>query len=718
MAGSPSLKRHPGVDDWLAFEGDGRLAVRSGKVDIGQRVSAAIALVAAEELDVDPARVRVVERETDRVPDEGFTSGSRSMEESGEAVRRAAATARRHLLDLAAGRLEADPAALEVTDGVVRAPGSNRSTTWWELAGGRPLGMPVDPEAPVKAPGAHRVLGRPRQAPELTGLVMGTSRFVHDMTLPDMLHARVVRPPHYHARLVGLEGDVAARLPDGAHLVRDGSFLAVAHPDEWTATRLAGRIAAAARWTPERGLDAGDVFARLVENPRTSLPVIEGAAVEQPVPPPLEPPAGAVATLRARFERPYQMHAAIGPSAALAHLEGERLTVWSHSQGIYPLRASLAEALGRDPASVRVIHAPGAGCYGHNGADDAALDAALVASALAGRPVLLKWSRADEHGFEPYGPAMVAELSASLGPDGRIATWTHETSSDTHVTRPQPGPGRRGAARLLASWLRDPPLTPPAARPMPGRHSGLHRNQDPVYDLPVRRIVKHLVHDLPLRTSSLRSLGALLNVMAIESFMDELAAAAGADPVAFRLDHLADPRARAVIEAAAEALGPRSEAGAAAGEVGRGLGFARYKNEKAYAAVAIELAVDEAAVVQLRRAVIAADAGEIIDRAGLTSQLEGGLLQAASLTLLEAVGYDAFGVTTRDWESYPILGFDNVPDIETVLIERPGLPFLGAGEAAMGPTAGAIANAIHDAIGLRLRRLPFTAEAIRAAALA
>jgi len=416
------------------------------------------------------------------------------------------------------------------------------------------------------------------------------------------------------------------------------------------------------------------------------------------------------------------MHAAIGPSAALAQRDGDQLTVWTHSQGIYPLRACLAEALGLDLDAVRVIHAPGAGCYGHNGADDAALDAASVACALPGRPVLLKWSRADEHAWEPYGSAMSVDLCASLGADGRVAAWSHEAYSDTHVSRPQPGPGGRGAARLLASRLREPALEPPPARPSLGSHSGLHRNQDPIYDFPARRIVKHLVRDLPLRTSSLRSLGAFLNGLAIEAFMDELAEAAGADPIAFRLRHLSDPRARAVIEAAAV----RAEVwerggdpgGDGTGEVGRGFGFARYKNEKAYAAVAIELAVDESARVRLRRAVIAADAGEIIDRAGLTSQLEGGMLQAASLTLYEEVGYDAHGITTRDWESYPILDFDNVPVIETVLIERPGDPFLGAGEAAMGPTAGAIANAIHDAIGLRLRRVPFTADAIRAAALA
>ena len=713
MTTSNSLTTHPGVDEWLSFDEDGAVLVRSGKVDIGQRVSAAVALVAAEELDVAPPRVRVVERETGKVPNEGYTSGSRSMVDSAQAVRLAAATARRHLLQMAAERLGADIGALEVTDGLILARETNQTITYRELTGGRPLGIPVDPDVPVKPHDAYRVLGRPAEAPGLAGLATGATRFVHDLSLPNMLHARVVRPPHYHARLDRLDDDLESRLADG-HLVRDGSFLAVAHEDEWMAVKLAERAAAAARWSPERGLDAREISELLLENPRESLPVVEGTPVKSPVPPMPAAPANAVATLRARFERGYQMHAAMGPSAALAHLDGEALTVWTHSQGIYPLRGSLAEALGRDPESIRVIHAPGAGCYGHNGADDAAFDAALVACALPGRPILLKWSRADEHGWEPYGTAMVAELCASLGENGQVVAWSHENFSGTHVTRPQPGPGGRGASRLLASRLRAQPLEPPRPVPAMATHSGIHRNQDPLYDFADRRIVKNLVHDLPLRTSSLRGLGAFVNVLAIESFMNELAETAGVDPVAFRLHHLSNPRGRAVVSAAAERMNAWDKPDGA----GHGFAFAQYKNQAAYAAVAIELSVDDAARVHLHRAVIAADSGDIVDRQGIVSQLEGGLLQASSLTLYERVGYDAFGITTRDWESYPILGFGNVPDIETVLLERPNDPFLGVGEAVAGPTAAAIANAIYDAVGLRLRRVPFTPDEIRATAAA
>ena len=708
---SSSLARHPQVDQWLLVNADETITVRSGKVDIGQRVSAAIALVAAEELDVDPARIRVAERATGRVPDEGLTAGSGSMRHSAQAVRLAAATARRHLLVMAGRELAAGTGELEVTDGLVRVAGTNRTTTYWHLAGGRPLSIAVDPLIGVKAPAEHRLLGRPFEDPGLAGLTTGTTRFVHDMALPGMLHARVVRPPNYHGRLDGLEADIEARL-EGGHLVRDGSFLAVAHQSEWTATQLAARVAAAARWSSERSLDTRDPWELLAANPRASLPVVDGVAVEEPVPPAPAPPNDAVATLSARFQRPYQMHASIGPSAALAHLAGDRLTVWTHSQGIYPLRDCIAEALGRQPAAVDLIHAPGAGCYGHNGADDAAFDAALIACALPGRPILLKWSRADEHGWEPYGSAMLVDMSASLGADGRVSTWSHETYSGTHRARPQPGPDGAGPAGLLASRFREHALQPPPPRPSLGG-TALHRNQDPIYDFPAPRIVKNLVYDLPLRTSALRSLGAFVNVFAIESFVDMLAVEAGVDPIALRLRHLTDRRARKVVELAAERLGPPGRDG-----IGRGIGFARYKNAEAYAAVGMELSVGDDARIWLRRAVIAADAGEIIDRQGIHSQLEGGLLQSASLTLHEEVLFDAAGITSRDWESYPILGFDNVPSIEVELVERPGEPFLGVGEATMGPTAAAIANAVHDAVGLRLTRMPFTPAAIRSAALA
>jgi CO/xanthine dehydrogenase Mo-binding subunit len=530
-----------------------------------------------------------------------------------------------------------------------------------------------------------------------------------------MLHARLVRPPHYHARIAAIDEAIHSGL-DGSHLVRDGSFVAVAAHDELQAVRLAQRVAASIRWSPERGLDTRDVFQRLTAEPRISLPVRDGQAVEEPVPPLQAPPPGAVATVHTRIERPYVMHGSMAPSAALALFEDGALTIWTHTQGVFPLRRTLAECLGMDPDRVRLIQVRGPGAYGHNGADDAALDAALIARAIPERPVLLKWSRAEEHGWEPYGPAMVVSVRASLDSAGRVVDWSHESWSDTHRTRPRPGPGRVGPARMLAMRLVGNPVPPFVPEPfLSARLAGVHRNASPYYTFPRTRVVKHLVRNMPLRTSTLRSLGSYANVLAIETTMDQLALAAGIDPIDFRLEHLNDDRAQAVLRAVAE-LAQWDLRERRSGE-GRGIGFARYNNLKAYAAVVVDLEVTDAAEVRLRRMFIAADAGQIVDRDGLALQLEGAALQSASWTLYEEVTFDERGITSLDWQTYPVLRFDNVPDVKTLIIDRPGSPYLGPSECAVGPTAAAIANAIHDATGLRLQRLPFTADTIRRAAL-
>ncbi|MDA0341302.1 MAG: molybdopterin-dependent oxidoreductase, partial [Proteobacteria bacterium] len=425
-------------------------------------------------------------------------------------------------------------------------------------------------------------------------------------------------------------------------------------------------------------------------------------------------PAGLKASHAARYERPYIMHGSIGPSAALARFGGDGLEMWTHSQGVYLLRASLAELFSMPIEQLRLHHRPGSGCYGHNGADDAAVDAALVARAIPGTPVLLKWTRADEHAWEPYSPAMVMDLSGGVTADGTFTAWSHETYSDTHVLRPRPGVAGLGPSRLLpAQFLENPPtIIPPP--PNLTHHGGIHRNLEPLYRIKEPRLIKHLVRGLPHRTSALRTLGAFANIFALESFIDELAAAAGEDPVDLRLRHLDDPRARACIEAVAARIGPLDQAPEGHG---RGLAFGQYKNAKAYVAVAVELAVDDAAKIHLKRAVIAGDAGQVVDPTGIIAQLEGGFIQAASWTLYEAVTHQADGITSRDWQSYRIIGFDNIPDIETVLLDQPDAAFLGAGEAVCGPTGAAIANAVHRSTGVRPRQLPLTPDALRAAAL-
>ena len=494
-------------------------------------------------------------------------------------------------------------------------------------------------------------------------------------------------------------------------MVRDGSFLGAVAEREEQAVKAADRLRVAARWSERETLPAMDELPEwLLAQPVSSYRVVEGVPVEGAIDP-IAVPADAARTLEATYTRPYHMHASIGPSAALAQWTDGELTVWSHSQGVHLLRGALAQALATEADRVRVVHVEGPGCYGHNGADDAALDAALLARAVPGRPVRLQWTRADEHAWEPYGPAMLVKIQASLDERGRLLDWNHDVHSNTHMGRAF-AYGDRSA--LIAAWHRASPLPPPRPMPMLFYHAGIHRNADPLYAVPQRRVVKHFVENAPLRVSSTRSLGAYANVFAIESFMDELAAAAGADPLEFRLRHLADERARAALRAAAERAG--CEGRRKVFGRGRGIGFARYKNQKCYAAVVIDVRVDlDTAEIVVERAVIGADAGQIVDPSGLANQLEGGVIQSVSWTLKERVAFDRTRVTSIDWEGYPILRFGAAPEVETVLLDRPGEPYLGSGEATQGPTAGAIANAVFDAIGLRLRQIPFTPDRVRAA---
>lgn len=716
MAEYSSITKHPNLDQWVSVGADGRIAVRSGKVDIGQRISTALAMIAAEELDVNYGSVDILQTETGLAPDEGITSGSNSMEESGNAVRVAAATARQHLLSLAADSLGVATDTLEVDDGMVASRNTNRSVSYADLMGGKPFCIPVDPNVNVKSPESYTTVGTQVEAKGMADIVMGKARFVHDMVMPGMLHARVVRPPHYLAKLKDIGDSITERLSnDGVTIVRDGSFLAVAGTDEYATMRAIERLNNAADWDKGDGLAIGDVFEELRTNERESLPVVDGSPQKESVPPLGDPPATASQTVSAVYEKPYIMHGSIGPSAAVALFEDGKLTIWTHSQGIYVLRGALSEALGMDEEALHIIHVPGSGCYGHNGADDVAVDAALVARAIPDTPVLLKWTREDEHAWEPYGSAMVLDMQGSVDDSGKVVAWSQESYSDTYGMRPRGGAGGAGPARLLAMRYLEDGVEPYYPQPTMGRHSGIHRNLDPLYDFPDKRLVKNLVRDLPLRTSALRTLGAFGNVFAIESFMDELAEAAGVDALAFRLNHLTDARAKAVLQTAADKLG-WGHADLPDGH-GQGIAFAQYKNIQSYAAVAVELEVTDAAEVKLHRVTLAADSGHVVDPAGLTAQMEGGFLQAASWTLYEAVTWDRDGITSRDWDTYPILRFDNVPEMETVLMDRTGEPYRGAGEATAGPTAGAIANAIYRATGLRLRRIPFTPDAIRAAAL-
>jgi CO/xanthine dehydrogenase Mo-binding subunit len=705
---SPSLAANPQLDTWLAIGPDGTVTVRTGKVELGQGILTALARIAADELSVALDRIHMATADTASGPDEAPTVGSLSVRHGGAAIRAAAAEARRAMLARAASVLGVPEDVLEVHDGSLRAPGVARTTSYWELQGGRPFERAITGDAPMRDPETCENAGRPGQRIDLPAKLRGGA-FLHDLVFPGMLFACVVRPPRYGATLVDVDAKSVDEMPGVVRVVRDGSFLGVVAAREEQAVAARARLRELARWEGGDALPGHtDVFAALRATPAQSFPVADGTAVDAPVPLHRVPDDAAI-TLHACYRRPFQMHASIGPSAAIALAEDGALTVWSHTQGVGLLRHALAHALSRPPLQVRVIHAAGPGCYGHNGADDAALDAALIALACPGRHVRLAWMRDDEHVFEPYAPAMEIEMCGSLGPDGGVNDWSHDVYGYTHAGRPLP---HRSASGLRAAWERAVPLPRPKTRPRLERHAGLHRNADPLYAFSQKRIVKHLVARSPLRTSSTRGLGAFANVFAIESFMDELAAASAQDPVAFRRRHLDDPRAVEVLRAAADGIGWRTGSGTPGG-VGQGIALARYKNSECYAAIAIEASVDEACVIHLHRAVIAADAGRIVDPDGLTNQLEGGMLQAASFTLYEEVRFDRERVTSRDFETYPILRFDQVPDILTVLHDRPRLPSLGAGEATVGPTPAAISNAVCRATGARLRQVPFTPARVR-----
>jgi nicotinate dehydrogenase subunit B len=701
MTLSPSLAANPELHRWLDFSSPGRVTIRPGKVEFGQGVWTALAQIAAEELDVALDRVEVAPVSTDTSPDEGVTSGSRSIEDSGGALRQACAQARAAFLAAAAAKLGTVPATLTVRDGdICAASGAGTGLSYWSLGDSRLPATATAEEAAVKPAGRWSVAGRGAPRIDLPDKVTGRPRFLHDLVLPGMVFGRVIRPPGPAATLDRV-GETS--LPDGVlAVVRDGSFLGVLASQDRIAVAAAARLARAARWTVRESLpDEHDLKGFLLSQPTE----------DQPVERRHDPAAAARVrhTRQAEFTRPFIAHASMAPSCAVARWDSgpdgaPRITVWAHSQGPFPLRRALAAGLGLDPGQLTVHHVEGAGVYGHNAADDAAADAVLLARRLPGRPVRVLWSREDELGWAPAGPAMVARLSAGLDEAGRIQTWRQDVWSNGFLGRP----GIGGTPRLLGlSQLAGATPIPAAPDGVPSGAMGATRNAVPAYDIPDLAVTRHRLLTMPIRTSSLRSLGAFLNVFAIESFLDELAAVAGADPAAFRLAHLSDPRARRVIEEVTGLAGwagrPRAEG------TGFGLAFARYKGTSGYCAAVAEVAADTS--ITLRRLWLAVDVGRVINPDGVRNQVEGGALQSASWALRERVRFDRTRITSVTWDSYPILRFTEMPEV-AVRIVASDQPATGAGELAQGPVAGAIGNAIADAVGVRVRDLPLTTDQI------
>jgi CO/xanthine dehydrogenase Mo-binding subunit len=694
-----SLDRSPLLDGWIRIGGDGSVTVFTGKAELGQGVKTALIALAAEELGVAPERIDLITADTTRTPNEGYTAGSNSMKDSGTAIQNAAAQVRELLLARAATRFGVPAERLAARDGIVQSD-DGRSIGFGALVGSDFAHVRAQPQSKLKDPQTYAVVGKPLPRVDIPAKVTGDVAYVHDIRLPGMLHGRIVCPPGYRARLRDLRSAEVEKLAGIVKVVRDGSFVAVVAEREFQAIRAMRALAAAAAWDESATLpDPAHLHDALLRLPSEST-------VHRDTHEAANPPAH---TLDATYRRPYQMHGAIGPSCAVGWFKDGTLTVWTHSQGVYPLRASIAEMLRLQEGQVQCIHAEGSGCYGHNAADDAAAHAALLAMAVPGRPVRVQWMREQEHPWEPYGPAMVTKVSGGMDKDGDIVEWSFDVWSNSHSTRPG------GAGNLMPAWLLAEPFAQPVPKPIPLPEGGGDRNAIPLYRLPNVRVAHHFIPAMPVRVSALRSLGAYMNVFSIESFIDELARAASADPVAFRLRHLDDSRARDVLDAVAMRFGwsafqPQRGRG-------RGVAFARYKNLAAYFAIAVEIDVDrETGQARLVRAAAAIDSGQVVNPDGIRNQVEGGIIQSMSWTLHEAVAFDTTRIRSFDWSSYPIARFSEMPDrVDVDVINRPGQPFLGTGEAAQGPTAAAIANAIADATGARLRDLPLDRERVKRA---
>jgi nicotinate dehydrogenase subunit B len=693
-----SLAANPRLSSWVRFGADGEVTLSPGKVEIGQGIVTALAQIAADELDVDIARVRMVRASTSASPNEGVTSGSLSIQHSGQAIRQACAEIRQLFLTAASDRLGVDPTALNISDGTISGPGNVR-TSYWELADEVSLDRDATPVAAPKSVAQRALAGHSVQRVDIPDKVFAHPRFIHDTALPGTLHGRVLRPDISRAKLADLKEDGARAVPGLVAIVRDGSFSGVVCETERSAETALGALRKGATWSEGEALpDENDLAGFLKAQPVESTVIDTKTAAT----------IGAkTRTVRQQYTRPYIAHASIAPSCAMAQWSGDRVRVWTHSQGVYLLRADLALVLKLPAENITVEHMEGAGCYGHNAADDVALDAVLLARAAGGRPVRVQWSRADEMTHAPFGAAMAIEIEADLDAQNEIVGWRHSIWSNGHAARP----GRASQPALLAAFELEQPFPRMiSANPPQANGGGGDRNSIPLYDFPSWTIESHRLLTMPVRTSALRTLGAQGNVFAIESFLDEIAIEHGEDPVAFRLRHLTDERAKDVIRTAAKRANwkPAAKSG-----IGYGIGFARYKNTGAYCAVVAEIEGEED--IRVKKLSVAVDVGEAINPDGVINQIEGGAIQATSWVLKERVRFDTARITSHSWTEYPILRFSEVPAVDVDVIQRPEADPVGAGEAAHGPVTAAIANAVFDCLGVRVRNLPITRDSLIAA---
>ena len=699
-----SLPANPKLDSWLHIQPDGKVVVLAGKVEFGQGITTALMQIVADELEISMSRIVMIPTTTGISPNEGVTSGSQSIEYSGIALRYAAADARELLLERAASKLATPVAELKIHDGEIIAA-SGQKTSYWTLADSELFQRPVSIKVTLKK--RHTTIGQSIERVDIPAKVSGGSAYVQDMKLPGMLHARVVRPPAPHAAILNLQASAVEKMPGVIAVIQNGSFLAVVAQREEQAIRAQEVLQKNAQWKLANDLPQSLAawFRGMKQKPTVDTTVSAKQAIAKP----------AVKVLSAQFTKPFIAHGSIGPSCAVALMQDGGITVWTHSQGMYPLRADLIKTLGLPAEKIICIHKEGSGMYGQSGADDVALDAMLIARALPGKPIRVQWMRDDEFKWEPYGSAMIMNLEASLDQEGNIVDWKHELWSNTHSTRP----GEPTGDNLLASWYLEKPFKPSPVKNIPQPAGGSDRNAVPLYMFPNQKVVNHLLLDMPVRVSALRTLGAYANVFAIESMMDDLAKAAKLDPVQFRLKHLQDPRARDVITHVAKMAAWQKTplASKKKGKLyGRGIAFAKYKNLSVYVASIADVEIDpKSGKIVVTDLYASADGGLAINPNGFKNQIEGGLVQTTSWTLFESVPFNQEGIQVSSWAEYPILRFSDVPNVHVEIINREDEKSLGVGEGSQGPGCAAIANAVANALGQRIFDLPLTPDRVKAA---
>jgi nicotinate dehydrogenase subunit B len=683
------------VDSYLEIGPDGRITVYSGKVDLGTGLRTALTQIVADELDVPLGHVTLIQGDTLLTPDQGPSFGSLSIQNGGAQLRRAAATARRALLERAAVKFKTAASTLSIRDGVIVGP-NNRELALGNLVGGRMLSLKLDQNAPLKLPEDFKLVGKPIRRLDIPDKVTGRFTFMQDFKRSGMLHGRVIRPSGIGATLISYDESSISAIPGIVKVVRIENFLGVVAKSEWSAIKAARQLSV--KWSVWTGLPEQSQIWEHVRNTKILKDDVTSNRGDS---------AGAMAAaprqLAATYDFAIHTHGSIGPSCAVAEFENGRLTCWTASQATHNLRKQLAAMVGVADESVRCIYVDGAGCYGRNGHEDAAADATLLAQAV-GQPVRVQWMRADEHGWDPKGPPTLLDLRAGLDAGGKISAWESELFIPN------------GIAGFVALLGADHAGLNSLGQLSPG---GVINDLAIPYAIPNVKTTAHRLESTPFRPSWIRSPGRMQNTFANECFLDELATAIGADPLELRLRYLHDPRGEELLERLAALSNwrqrPKSNR---QGEIvtGRGLAYIKYELVRTYVGVVAEVQVNtRSGEIAAKRFQIAHDCGQIINPDGLRNQIEGNVIQTVSRVLKEEVKFDRSMVTSLDWGSYPILTFPEVPEVVMDLIDRPNEVPWGGGEPTAAVVPSAIANAVFDATGVRLRSVPFTPAKVKAA---